>query len=68
MYSFSGKLQRQIDRELAELEQERRKRLREKELKRVISKKAAANDLTMELRKSKDEKLQEHRLGFPNSN
>ena len=47
--------------ELAELEAERKRRLKEKQLKKVIQEKALANDQSVDLRQHKHNKLKEYR-------
>ena len=54
-------MQQQIEREIKELEEERKRRLKEKQLQRSITEKALANDQTTDLKRHQAQKLKEYR-------
>ena len=54
-------MQQQIQKELSELEQTRKKRLKEERLKKSINEKAMANDMTAEKKMQRDQKLREYK-------
>ena len=56
-----ARIQEQIDRELAELERERKQRLKEKQLKKFITEKAAASNQAVSLKASQKNKLREYK-------
>ncbi len=54
-------MEKQMEKELAELEAERARRLKEKKMRRFVAEKAAANDLTSTLKQSNKDKLKEYK-------
>ena len=54
-------MQQQIESEIKELEEERKRRLKEKQLQRVITEKALANDQTADLKIQQARKLKEYK-------
>ena len=55
-----AKIQKQIEKDLAEMEAERKRRLKEKQMKKFIVEKAQANDQSVSLKASNKSKLREY--------
>ena len=54
-------MEKRIAQELLELEEDRKRRLKEKQLKKQIARKASANDQTLNMHLSTKEKLKRYR-------
>ncbi len=54
-------MQEAIDKEIHDLQEERKRRAKERQLRKVVAEKAAANDISPVLEQTKQAKMQEFR-------